>query len=79
MLIIWSKTESAKKLLECSMRQFHNELIASPDDGGLLGSRHADINDVINIGTMLFSLATPQRRPMTDHHKMICGCAICNT
>ena len=29
-------------LLECSIRQLHNELIASPDDGGLLGARHAE-------------------------------------
>ena len=34
-------------LLECSMRQLHNEIIASPDDGGLLGARHADKNDMI--------------------------------
>ena len=30
-----------KLLLECSMQQLHNELIASPDDGGLLGAIHA--------------------------------------
>ena len=41
-----------KLLLECSMPQFHNELIASPDDGSLLGSRHADTNDVIISDTM---------------------------
>ena len=28
---------------------------------------------------MLRSLEPPQLRPMTDHHKMMCGCAICNT
>ena len=28
-------------LLECSMQQLHNELIASQDDGGLFGARHA--------------------------------------
>ena len=40
-------------LLECSMRQLHNELITSPGDGGLLGARHADTNDVIISDTML--------------------------
>ena len=30
----------SKLILECSMQQLHNELIASPDDGGLLGARH---------------------------------------
>ena len=49
-----------KLLLECSMQQLHNEIIASPDDGGLLGSRHADKNDVIISDTMLRSLAPPQ-------------------
>ena len=68
-----------KLLLECSMWQLHNELIASPDDGGLVGARHAETNDMIIIDTMLRSLPPPQLRPMTDDHKMICGCAICNT
>ena len=61
------------------MRHLHNEIIASPDDGGLLGARYADKNDVIIFDTMLRSLAPPQLRPMIDNHKMICGCAIYNT
>ena len=73
------KRRVPKLLMECSMRQLHNELVASPDDGGLLGSRHANTNDVIISDRMISSLAPPQLRPMTDHHKMICGCAICNT
>ena len=28
---------------------------------------------------MIRFLAPPQLRPMKDHHKMMCGCAICNT
>ena len=28
---------------------------------------------------MLRSLAPPQLRTMKDNHKMMCGCAICNT
>ena len=54
------------------MQQLHNELIASPDDGGLVGSRHAETNDVIISDTMLRSLAPPQIRPMTDNNKMMC-------
>ena len=73
------KRRVPKLLPECSMQQFHNEIIASPDDGGLLRSRHAYKNDVIIIDTMLHYLSPPQQRRMTDHHKMICGCAICNT
>ena len=61
------------------MRQLNNELIASPDDGGLVGSRHAIKNDVIISDTMIRSLAPPQLRPMTDNPKTMCGCAICNT
>ena len=61
------------------MKKIKNELSASPYYGGLLGARHADINDVIISDTMLRSLAPPQLRPMADHQKMMCGCAICNT
>ena len=68
-----------KLLLGFSMRQLHNYLISSPADGGLLGAIHAIKNDVIISDTMLRSLAPPQLRPMTDNHKMMCRCAICNT
>ena len=53
--------------------------IASPDNGGLLGSRHSDTNDVIISDTMICSLAPTQLLPMTYHHKIMCGCDICNT
>ena len=49
------------------MREIHNEIIASPDYGGLLGSRHADTNDVIISDKTLRYLAPNQLRPMTDH------------
>ena len=49
------KRRVPKLLLERSMLQLHNELIASPDDGGLVGARHAITNDVIIIYTMLCS------------------------
>ena len=61
------------------MQHFHNELIASHDDGGLLRSKHSDTNDVIISDTMLRSLSLTQILPMEDHHNMMCGCAICNT
>ena len=73
------KRRVPKILPEYSMRQFHNEIITSPDDGGLLEARHADTNGVIISDTMFCSLAPPQIRPMTDHHKMMYDCAICNT
>ena len=61
------------------MRQLSNELIASPENWGLLGVIHADTNDVIIIDTMLRYLAPPQLCPMIDHQKMMYVCAICNT
>ena len=61
------KQRLPKLLLECFMRQLHNEPISSPDDEGLLVARHADKNDVIIIDTMICPLAPPQLRPMTDH------------
>ena len=73
------KRRVLKLLLECSMWQLHNEVIASPDDGGLLVARHANTNDVIISDTIIRSLAPTQLRQMKYHHKMMCGCAICNT
>ena len=73
------KRRVPKLLLECSMQQLHDELIASPDDGGLLGARHDNTNYMIISDTMLRSLSPPQIHSMTDDHKMMCGCAICNT
>ena len=73
------KQRVMKLLLECFMIQLHNELIASPDDGGFLRARHTNTNDVIISDTMICSLASPQLSPIIDHHKMMCVCAICNT
>ena len=72
------KQRVPKLLLGFFMWKLHNELIASPDDGGLLGSRHENTNYVIISDIILRSLEYPQLRSMTDHHKMMCGCAICN-
>ena len=63
------KRRVPKLLLECSMQQLHNELIASTDDGGLVGARHAITNDVIISDTIIRSLVPPQLSPMTYHHK----------
>eukprot|EP00978_Attheya_sp_CCMP212_P017892 scaffold48234_cov60-Attheya_sp.AAC.6 len=73
------KRSVPKLLLECSVRQLHNELIVPPDQGGLLGARHHESNDVIISDTMLRSLVPPELRPIPDHHKIMCGCTICNT
>ena len=49
------------------MQQLHNEIIASPDDGGLVGDRNSKTNDVIISDTMLCSLVPSQLRPKTDN------------
>ena len=73
------KQRFPKLLLECFMQHLHNELISSPDYGGLLRDRHTDTNNVMIIDTILCYLEPPQLRPMKYHQKMMCGCAICNT
>ena len=55
------KRRVPKLLLECSMRQLHNEFITSPNDGGLLGARHAETNNLIISDTMIRSLVTVTR------------------
>ena len=74
-----AKRRVPKLLLKCSMQQLHNDRIASQDYGGLIVAIHANTNDVIISDIMLCSLEPPQLRPITDHQKMMCGCAICNT
>ena len=64
------KRREPKIILECSMRRLHNDIIGSPNDGGLLGARHAEKNDVIISDTMLTSLAPPQLCSMTYHQKI---------
>ena len=47
------------------MRKLNNELIDLLYDGGLLGARHTETNDVIISDTMLRSLVLTQLRSMT--------------
>ena len=61
------------------MTSTHNEVIASPDNGGLLGVIHANTNDGTISDTMLRYIAPPKLHPIIDHRNMLCGCAICNT
>ena len=68
------KRRVPKLLLEFSMQQLHNEPITSPDDGGLVGARHAKTNDIIISDTIICSLAPPQLRPMTDNHNHTSFC-----
>ena len=51
------KQRVLKLLLECYMRQLHNELITSPYDVCQLGDIHADTNYVIFSDIMIHYLA----------------------
>ena len=61
------------------MQHLNNELIASPDDGGLLAARQANTNDVIISDAMLRYSSPPQLSLMSDNQKMICCCDIYKT
>ena len=65
------KRRVPKLLLKCSMRKLHNDIITSPDDGGLLGAMHADTTDVISSDTIIRSLTLPKLLPIIYHHKMM--------
>ena len=51
-----------------------NEIITSPDDGGLIGAIHSDKNDVIIIYTMLRYLAPLQLLPIIDIQRIMYDC-----
>jgi len=73
------KTCVPKLLLECSVRELHNELIAPASEGGLKEARNSVTGEVIISDTMLRSIMPKQIRRMKEHHKQMCGCDYCNT
>eukprot|EP00978_Attheya_sp_CCMP212_P042165 scaffold252548_cov45-Attheya_sp.AAC.1 len=54
------KRSVPKLLLEFSMHQLHNEMIAPPDQGGLQGARHHTSNGVIISDTMMLRSLVPR-------------------
>ena len=66
------KQRVPKLLLKCSMQQLHNELIASPDYVGLLGSRHANTITQHEQKEKILSHATfvgnKQKKQKTEKH-----------
>jgi hypothetical protein len=73
------KTRVPKLLLECSVRELHNELIAPTSEGGLEEAKDRVTGEVIISDTMLRSIMPEQIRRMQEHHKQMCGCDYCNT
>jgi hypothetical protein len=65
-----------KLLLEISIRELHNDLIAPPKSGGLAEARDAEGHVIIS-DSVLRCLLPPQLRKMTERHKQMCGCEVC--
>ena len=63
---------SPKLLLEFSMRNLHNEITASPDYGGSLGTRHANTNDVIIIDTLFITSSTTSNDISSQKYVWLC-------
>ena len=75
------KERVGKLLLEISVRELHNNLIALPVDaggpGGGLAEARDDAGKIIISDTALRYLLPPQLKAMTERHKLMCGCETC--
>jgi hypothetical protein len=76
------KKERVGKLLrEISIRELHNDLIRKGTEGGGLVAGLASARDatgkVLISDTALRYLLPVQLKPMTERHKMMCGCEVC--
>jgi len=65
-----------KLLLEISVRELHNDLLDTPENGGLAEARD-ESGDVLISDMALGYLLPPQLRRMTASHKQMCGCEKC--
>ena len=65
-----------KLLLQIPIRELHNDMIKSPDDGGLPEAFDANGNVIIS-DTTLRKLMPPQIKKMSHRHMIMCGCEVC--
>jgi hypothetical protein len=65
-----------KLLLEISVRELHNDLVDTPENGGLAEARDESGNVLIS-DTALRYLLPPQLKRMSASHKQMCGCEKC--
>jgi hypothetical protein len=65
-----------KLLLEISVRELHNDLVDTPENGGLAEARDKSGNVLIS-DTALRYLLPPQLKRMSASHKQMCGCEKC--
>ena len=72
------KIRAGKLLLQVSMRELHNDLLSEDETVGLKEARDEN-GKVLISDTALRCLRPPQVKPMTERHKVMCGCKICIT
>jgi hypothetical protein len=73
------KMTRAKALLEISVQELHNLLVAPVDLGGFPQSRDADGKILVSDTTLrqIIKRDLPQLHRMSLRHKQMCGCKIC--
>ena len=70
------KVRETKLLLLCSVRELHNDLIKSPEEGGFYGARN-DSGEVLISDTALRKHMPSNLKKISNRHKQMCGCKIC--
>ena len=66
----------AKLLLQISIRELHNDLVAAAERGDLPELLDSNGRMIIS-DTRLRSILPPQLRRATQRHKQMCGCEVC--
>ena len=70
------KVRKTKLLLIYSVRELHNDLIESPDEGGFYDARN-DYGELCIRDTALRKHLSSNLKKISNGHKKICGCKIC--
>ena len=70
------KVRETKLLLLCSVRELHNDLIKSPEEGRFSGARN-DSGEVLISDTALRKHMPSNLKNISNRHKQMCGCKIC--
>ena len=70
------KVRETKLLLLCSVRELHNDLIESPEEGGFSGARN-NSGEVLISDTALRKHMPSNLKNISNRHKQMCGCKIC--
>ena len=70
------KTLVPKFLFQVSVRELHNSMVISPEEGGLKEAKYSDNNIIINYST-LHNILPPQLTNISLIYKFICSCVCC--